>query len=179
MNEIAFLEKCLTICGLEGENAMVRAVGHLAGIEWDVKQYLETREEEPNEIAASLAALRISLGICMVWYQIDRYDLNRYLNAKVGGDRKRPLLDRYAEAYSGKRRNSDEPLKLFVRRCLAMYFLLAMFRKTGSVNRNALLQLIGDLRLGEMELTCRFRLDADEIEEQIDYLLGGGLLENE
>ncbi len=178
MNEIAFLEKCLAICDQEGKDVIVRVVGHLAGIEWDINEYLNTREEESDEITASLAALRISLGICMVWFRIGQYDLNKYLNGKIGGDRKRPLLDRYAEAYSEEQRNSDGPLKLFVRRCLAMFFLLKMFNQTGDVSRDALLQVIGDLRLGEMELICRFKLDHDEIEDRIDDLLGGGLLEN-
>ena len=178
MNEIAFLEKCRTICAREGKNAIVRAVGHLAGIQWDINEYLNTRIEEPDEITASLAKLRISLGICMTWFRIDQYDLNKYLNGKVGGDRKRPLLDRYTEAYSGEQRNRDEPLKLFIRRCLALFFLLKMFLQTGDTSRDALLQVIGDLRLGEMELICRFRLGCDEMEDRIDSLLGGGLLEN-
>ncbi len=177
MNEIAFLEKCLTICDLEGENAIVRVVGHLAGIEWDINEYLETRKEEPDEITESLAEMRISLGICMARYRIDQYDLSEYLNGKVGGDRKRPLLDRYAEAYSEEQRNSDEPLESYVRHCEALYFMLSMFRKAVDVSRYALLQVIGDLRLGEMELICRFKLDHEEIEDRINYLLGGGLLD--
>ena len=132
MKERDLLEYCKGIYEREGNKALRTIVGDIAGIEWDIREYLDTREADADELSASLAAMHISLGLCMVFFHIDRYDVDKYLNEAVGGDKKTPIRQRYAAAYAEQQRQSDEPLKLFLRRCQMLFFMLALYTRTGT-----------------------------------------------
>ena len=172
MKENDLLEHCKGICEREGGKALGTIARDLAGIEWDIGEYLDTREVDADELSASLAAMHIALAMCMAFFRIDRYDLDKYLNKAVGGDNKVPILQRYAAAYPEEQRQSDEPLRRFLRRCQILFFLLALFARVGDMNRDLLRNVLGELCLCAMETVCRFRLDQAEIDGRIAYLLG-------
>ena len=172
MKETNLLEHCQGIYERQGDKALCTIVKYAGEIEWNIMIYLDTREADADDLSDALAHLRISLALCMVVFHIGRYDLDRYLNGIVGGDKAIPIQQRYAAVYPEEQRQSDEPLKLFRRRCLMLTFMLSLYAHTGDMSRNTLLKVLGELRLCAMETVCRFQLDQEEIDERVEYLLG-------
>ena len=171
MKEWELQEHCQYICA-GGKAQAFKAIAHHTGaIEWDIQNYLETREVRVDEFSESLAHLHICLALCVEFFGIDRNDLDRYLNGIVGGDGAIPIQQRYAAGYSDEQRNSDAPLEQLQRRSVMLTIMLTSFGRSGVVVQDLLMKVLGDIRLGMMEIVCRFGMDQKEIEERIDYLL--------